>query len=190
MKKFRFKLETVLKLRTMKLDEKIRALAEIVSLINSYKARILENEGEIELSRTKLNETIQAGVDLSGFRAFDAYIKRLYIENENYMLEIEKQNPVLNKAREEVFEARKHVRILEILKEKKLKEYNDLLSKIERNEIEEFNLISASRRKRNGDREAEFVSLIRPESEEPEDFEREFTKKESTELQKLYDRFA
>lgn len=174
----------------MKLDEKFRALAEIVSVVNSYKLQIQENEKEIEISRMQLNESVQAGADLTNFRAFDAYMKRLYVEIENYFVEIEKQNSALNQARIEVNEAIKQVRIIEILKEKKIKEFNDMVSKVERNETEEFNTISALRRKPNGDNKDKFFGFVGSATEESDDHEREFTKKESSELQKLYNRFA
>ena len=170
------------------MDEKIRALSEIVSLVNSYKTGILENEGEIEVSRKKLNDTLKEGVDLTMFRAFDAYIKRLYSENDDFLMKIESLQPELNKARSAVFEARKHVKILEILKEKKWIEHKKLISKLERKETEEFNIMIASGRKESGNRENKFIKLDLDE-EEP-DYEREFTKKESDELQKLYDKFA
>lgn len=188
MKKFKFHLETILKLRTLTLDEKIRALSEIVSLVNSYKTAITENEAEIEKSRKKLSDTLKEGVDLAMFRSFDAYIKRLYTENDDFLVKIEDLEPELNKAREEVYEARKHVKVLEILKEKKWKEHRKLISKLERKETEEFNIRITSVGRKDEYRENQFTASELDEEES--DYDREFTKKESSELQKLYDKFT
>ncbi|MCE9502030.1 MAG: flagellar export protein FliJ [Leptospira sp.] len=162
MKKFKFHLETILKLRQKSLDEELGKLSIIAGIINAYRNRILSNNSEISLVQTNFENIVKAGGDLLQFYSYEAYIKRLYIENDDLELAIAKKDKDLSDARERVKDARKDVRIIEILKERKLAEFNQVLLKIEKSEVEEFNNIRAAQKEgetRNENRGTIFRSV-------------------------------
>lgn len=157
MKKFIFSLETVLKIRKRNEESKLGLLSEVVSRINQFNQDILKNEEEIEHQNEAFMEYLQEGTTTHNFTVHQSFLKRLNQENEFYQKKIEDENENMNFARSEYIEANKQKKIIEILKEKRYKEYKDKILKFESLEMEEFNnnLLNKLRKaQRYGDKES------------------------------------
>ena len=132
MKKFKFNLETVLRIRQIKVDEELKKLSIIVGNLNKLQNEISENNRIIH------NSTVRySGSDIKTLRLFEGYIKSLYLQNENLNKAMSQQQNILNEARQRVIEVKKDAEVLEILKRNAANEYHEKLLKQERTEEEE-----------------------------------------------------
>lgn len=138
MKKFKFNLEAVQKLRKRKVEEKIRELSLVVGEVNKLSNEIRENNLAIQKTVDRFINVI--GAEIHYLRIVDNYIKLLNIKNEQLQEDIQAQNENLNNAIQKVIEARKEEEIIEILRKKKYQEYYDRMLRFERSEEDEANL--------------------------------------------------
>jgi flagellar export protein FliJ len=137
MKRFKFKLETVHKLRERKVDEQIRKLSIVVGHINKLNNDISENSRLMQEANRNFIKDI--GFDINYLRVYDGYIKGLTRQNEYLQKAIEEQDSVLLEAKTRVIEARKEAEIIEIIKRKRLKEFNDRILRAEKAEEDDGN---------------------------------------------------
>lgn len=142
MKKFQFNLETVLRIRQIKVDEELKKLSIIVGNLNKLQNEISENNRIIQNSTTRYT-----GSDIKTLRLFEGYIKSLYLQNENLNRSMLEQQSNLNEARQRVIEVKKDAEVLEILKRKAQNEYHERLLKQERTEEEEVTNSEFERRR-------------------------------------------
>lgn len=147
MKKFKFKLEVVHKLRKRKVDDEIRKLSFVVGNINKLGHEIDENRKSIQKSTDSFVSIV--GQDINYLRIFDSYVKSLNLQNEHLQKNIEEQQENLEQARQSVLEARKDAEIIEVLKKKKYQEFYDRILRIERAEEDEANLRDVVEDRRN-----------------------------------------
>ena len=190
MKKFKFRLETVLKIRKRAEDEKLKQLSLVVSKINEFNRDIRKNEEDIERENNEFMEYLGKESSLHNYVVHQAFLKRLHFENTEFKTKIENEATNLNNARKEFSEASKHRKVIEILKEQKVKEFNALLQKQEREETEEFNLnrMSAQRRaKKNDDRKTGIEHFERFDDDNEIIIKK--PKSEFEKLQEHYDKF-
>lgn len=143
MKKFQFNLETVLRIRQIKVDEELKKLSIIVGNLNKLQNEINENNRIIQTSTVRYT-----GSDIKTLKLFEGYIKSLYIQNENLNKSMSEQQTYLNEARQRVIEVKKDAEVLEILKRNALKEYHDKVLKQERIEEEEVSNSEFNHRRR------------------------------------------
>ncbi|MBP9887275.1 MAG: hypothetical protein KBF93_13315 [Leptospiraceae bacterium] len=142
MKKFKFNLETVLRIRQIKVDEELKKLSIIVGNLNKLQNEISENNRIIH------NSTVRySGSDIKTLRLFEGYIKSLYLQNENLNKAMSQQQNILNEARQRVIEVKKDAEVLEILKRNAANEYHEKLLKQERTEEEEVTNSEFERRR-------------------------------------------
>ena len=139
MKKFRFSLETYLKLKQLQENKKLGALSVVLGRVNEYRQGIENNKASISAQNELFSGSIRPGSSIAGYAAHDAYIKRLYSENDRYFEKIDGEEENLQKARADYLQANKEKKILEVLKEKQWQNYREQLLKMEALEVEEFN---------------------------------------------------
>lgn len=137
MKRFRFKLDPVLRLRKIREEERLKELSEIVSQINQFQDFIRENADELERILS-----IHSGVDprtasVSDFQGLQTYLRGLNLQNDRYQASIDSLQGELQKRREALIEAQKARKILERLKELRLEKYMRTYRKSERYMSEE-----------------------------------------------------
>ncbi len=137
MKKFKFRLESVLKIRQMKAEEELRNLSKIAGSINKLQNEILNNDKEASQSINQFQTSV--GQDINYIRIFDAYLKRLSLQNDNLNKQIMEQQGALSESRKKVIEAKKEAEVLEIIKTKQFTEYYNTYLKREKAEEEERN---------------------------------------------------
>lgn len=140
MKRFRFSLETVLKLRSLKEEEEIRRLSLVVSKLNTLISEKENNEREIQSSYEAILSSAKVGTSLSDYLSIEQYIKGLIRRNEEIDHRIEIQTHEVNLVRKDVMVARMNKKVIEVLKDKRFLEWKK--KEIEWNEGMWKNLIS------------------------------------------------
>ncbi|EMJ85749.1 flagellar export protein FliJ [Leptospira meyeri] len=140
MKRFRFSLETVLKLRGWREEEEIRRLSYVVSKLNTLIGEKESNEREIESSYEAILSSSKVGTSLSDYLSIEQYIQGLIKRNEELTDRIKAQNEEVNLVRKDVMVARMNKKVIEVLKDKRFAEWKKKRNRAERREVEEFNL--------------------------------------------------
>lgn len=139
MKKFRFKLEALLRMRRIEEERALGKLAKVMLRVNEQESvrtaafRMLQEEMDRFDSEYKNN------FDLSIWQMYDRYVDRLNAEASAAAKKLEAIRPELEKEMAIVMEARRKRRVVEILKERERETYNGALRKHERRELEEAN---------------------------------------------------
>ncbi|MEM7181888.1 MAG: flagellar export protein FliJ [Spirochaetota bacterium] len=141
MKQFQFPLESVLKVRKMQVEEKLSEFAKIAGMVNRLKGEIDANKKSISHQLRDYNRAASPGGNLNNLRTYEAYIKSLYIKNQNLTEKINDQQDSLEEARKNLIEARKNAEVLEILKSKQEKSHQERIQRAEKIEEEESNEI-------------------------------------------------
>ncbi|TGN19224.1 flagellar export protein FliJ [Leptospira idonii] len=139
MKRFRFSLETVLKLREWREEEEIKRLSIVVSELNSLFAEREFNEKEIARSYQEIESSAKVGTSLSDYLSIERYIQGLMKQNEELGHSIERKNEEVNLVRQDVLVARKDKKVIEVLKENRFNEWKKKRNRAERKEMEEYN---------------------------------------------------
>lgn len=125
MKKFKFRLEALLKLRQQTEDEKKRVVGDLVSEINEQQRQALEMDVQLQREGDILKEQYQQGnVDLdwvSHYRGFVMSTQNAIAQRIEKVAQIQGK---LSHARHELADAARQKKILEKLKEKKHKRYD------------------------------------------------------------------
>ncbi|MCB1157663.1 MAG: hypothetical protein H7A25_07310 [Leptospiraceae bacterium] len=139
MKKFKFHLESVLKLRETRVEKELSELAQVVGKINKLQNEIDSNNNNINREIRTYESKVVTGENLRYFRMFGNYIKGLYLKNDELKRYIEEEQDHLQEARSRVVEAKKDKEVIETIKKKREEEFLDRLRKLERYEEEEIN---------------------------------------------------
>lgn len=138
-KKYRFELEALLKIRSIEEEKALQDLGKIIAKVNSAneEVRILEQQYNEELK--KFEVYLSSGQANMSFQNFNLFLNRLNDTKRKVQKYIESLQPELEEKRNKLLEVRKNKRILEILKEKRLQEYKKELLKLEQRELFEIN---------------------------------------------------
>ncbi len=139
MKRFRYSLETVLKLREIREEEELKKLSIVVSELNLLFTEREFNEKEIQRSYLDIESSARVGTSLSDYLSIERYIQGLAKMNDELDLRIQDKNKQVDIVREGVLIARKDKKVLEILRENRFKEWKKKRNRAERKEIEEYN---------------------------------------------------
>ena len=139
MKKFRFKLEALLRMRQIEEEKALGELAKVMLRVNEQedvrKAAFRMLREEMDRFDSEYSEDF----DLSLWQMYDRYLDRLNAEASDAAARLEEIRPELEKEMAKVMDARRRRRVVEILKERERKEYDAALRKHERRELEEAN---------------------------------------------------
>lgn len=125
MKKFKFRLEPLLKLRKAHEDEKKRAVGVLLSEIHEQQRQALEMDVQLQQEGDLLKEQyMQDNIDLDWVSHYRRYVSSVQHAINQRIDNVTKIQGSLNHARAELAEAAKQKKILEKLKEKKQKRYH------------------------------------------------------------------
>lgn len=138
-KRFRFSLESLLRIRgheeKMAMAELARVL-EKVNLSEEKRKKAVENyRSEVEQFSREQKESFR----LELFQMYDRYLERLEAEQDQAKEELEAMRPALEAEQEKVREARRKKRALELLKERRKELYDLEVRRQEKKELEEIN---------------------------------------------------
>jgi len=138
-KRFRYSLETVLKLREIREEEELKRLSIVVSELNALFAEREFNEKEIEKSYLDIESSARVGTSLNDYLSIESYIHGLTKLNEELDYKISEKNKQVDVVRQDVQLARKDKKVLEILRENRFNEWKKKRNRAERREVEEYN---------------------------------------------------
>nr|WP_232369069.1 flagellar FliJ family protein [Leptospira abararensis] len=112
----------------------------VVSKLNSLIGEKDSNEREIESSYEAILASSKVGTSLSDYLSIEQYIQGLMRRNEELDERISRQNDEVNLVRKDVMVARMNKKVIEVLKDKRFAEWKKKRNRMERREVEEFNL--------------------------------------------------
>ncbi len=139
MKKFAFRLQVVLNMREKTLEDKRLEMAQVVKRLN---VQIEKLEGLKEKQERLTNELNgiydNSEIDIGGIYTYKSFIAKLFDDIRNQEKIISEWRKLLRIKQNEVNEALKQVKILENLKEKEEKKFNDFINYQEAKEIDDI----------------------------------------------------
>ncbi len=138
MKKFSFSLDTVHRYKGQLLDVLLNELAEIMGKIENQTRRINSLENDLLDVNKEANEKIKKGSNILEITNYKMFMKRLQKDIESEYLKLNEMEKEKEEKQEEVVEMKKENRSLDLLKEKKISEYQKEANKAEELKIEEF----------------------------------------------------
>ncbi len=146
MRRFKFRLQSVLNIKEKKLEDERSKLGEIISTLEAQKDVLLELNDKKETLKNQLNSTLENSIlDIQFVLGYKNYLERLEQDIKTQFEIIKKTQIELEEQQIQVSEAYKEVKILEKLKEK---QYKNFLFEYEQNQIKELDDITSSRQKK------------------------------------------
>lgn len=139
MKRFRFPLEGLLKVRDLKQKQVMAEMADITERVNNQRGIVERSEQEYrdEMERFARSQGETFSIDM--YRTFDRYIDRLEGEKARAHDRLEEMRPELERMQAKLLEARREKRVVELLRERHLNRYNEEVRREERRELQELN---------------------------------------------------
>lgn len=144
MKKFRFKLEALLRMRRIEEEKALGELARVMLRVNEQKSVQAETARMLREEMDRFDSEYKESFDLELWKIYDRYVDRLNAEAEVAAEKLEEIRPEMEAEMAKVMEARRQRRIVELLKERARDEYDAERRKNERRELEEANRRSNS----------------------------------------------
>lgn len=152
MKRFEYRLETVLGYKNQVLDNLKTEHATIMQSVNRKQEQIRGLKQELTGYETGFDELKVAGAPIEHYRLFDMCIGRMekIIDEEKERLNVLKKQE--NEKKQEVIEAKVDTSRYEKLKDRKLREYQKAVARADETFIEEFvsNTAFKTRRQHGG----------------------------------------
>ncbi len=146
MRRFKFRLQSVLNIKEKKLEDERLKLGEIISTLEAQKDVLLELSDKKENLKNRLNATLENSIlDIQFVVDHKNYLERLEQDIKTQFEIIKKTQIQLEEQQIQVNEAYKEVKVLEKLKEK---QYKNFLFEYEQNQIKELDDITSSRQKK------------------------------------------
>lgn len=139
-KRFRFKLEALLRLRKMEENRALADMALVLARVNVEETRKEKSAAESREQLRAMERERHGGFDLESFQMSDRYLTRLESEQDEASRRIEEMRPELDKKRDTVLEFSRKRRVVELLKERQRERYLRERRRKERRELEEVNV--------------------------------------------------
>lgn len=139
MKKFRFRLETLRKIRETHRDEMRSKLAEAYQAVRMLEDQIAMVGREVlELQTAQRNAVDGTKINVNGLLAAGRYQSILRAQQETMQGQIKLLATEVEKRRLVVVEADRQVRVLDKLEERQRAEHRQMLQRVEINEMDEI----------------------------------------------------
>ncbi len=139
MKKFTFRLQVVLNMREKTLEDKRLEMAQVVKRLNVQIEKLEGLKEKQERLTSELNGIYDKDeIDIGGIYTYKSFIAKLFDDIRNQEKIISEWRKLLRIKQNEVNEALKQVKILEKLKEKEEKKFNDFINYQEAKEIDDI----------------------------------------------------
>ena len=146
MRRFNFRLQSILNIREKKLEDERLKLADIISKLEEQKDILLEMNEKKENLENELNKSLDNQVlDIQTVVGFKNYLSRMSDDIKMQFEVIKRVQIELEEQQMAVSEAYREVKVLEKLKEK---QYKNFLFEYEQNQIKELDDITSSRQNR------------------------------------------
>lgn len=140
MKKFSFRLQTVLELREKKLEDKRREMAVVVTLLNKQLQELEQTKTRQNNIQKYLEEIYTSGkeLDIIEVTNYKDFFGKTIIDIKNQEQIIEKTKHLLRFKQYEVTEALKDVKVFEKLKETQEKKFYEHYNYLQAKEIDDI----------------------------------------------------
>lgn len=139
MKKFKFRMETILKIKKQKEEEKRRIVGQLVAEKNEYERQAIEMSSALRLEGQKIKDQYQKNeVDLDEVSSYQKYVMQVHQGIQVRMFKVTEVQKKLSIARQEFAVIAKEAKVLEKLKENKLSSYQTELRRLERIEEDDI----------------------------------------------------
>ena len=138
MKKFQFRLQTVLKIRQQEQDQKKRRVGSLISQINEHQRQALEMAEDADEQGRILQQYIKGSVNVNwvaNYHRYVSYLQQAIAGKIDAVTQVQKQ---LHQARQDLAEAAKQTKVLEKLKEKLNNRYQSRLNKLQHQQTDEI----------------------------------------------------
>lgn len=146
MRRFSFRLQSVLNLKDKILEDERLKLAGIISVLEAQKDILLEMNEKKQSLELKLNEILNSEtLDIQSVEWYKNYIKQVSDDIKMQFEIIKKTQTELEQQQQKVNSAYKDVKVLEKLKEK---QYKNFMYEFEQAQTKELDDITLSRYKR------------------------------------------
>ena len=145
MRRFKFRLQSVLNLKEKKLEDERMALAQILGVLEDQKDTLLSlNDKKEQIEKSFDNANKEAALDIQNIVNARNYLEKISNEIKTQFEIIKKTQIELDEQTQKVNEAYKELKVLEKLKEK---QYEEFLKEFRQNETKELDDIVISRYK-------------------------------------------
>ena len=145
LRRFKFRLQSVLNLKEKKLEDERMALAQILGVLEDQKDTLLSlNDKKEQIEKSFDNANKEAALDIQNIVNARNYLEKISNEIKTQFEIIKKTQIELDEQTQKVNEAYKELKVLEKLKEK---QYEEFLKEFRQNETKELDDIVISRYK-------------------------------------------
>lgn len=140
MKKYSFRLQTVLEMREKKLEDKRREMAKVIAVLNEQNKKLDALILREHDTRNSLENIYSNGreLDILEITNYKNYLGKVIVDAKNQAATIEKTKFALKFKQMEVTEALKEVKILEKLKETQEKKFYKEYEYVQAKEIDDI----------------------------------------------------
>lgn len=140
MKRFSFRLQTVLELREKKLEDKRREMAIVIAKLNEENEKLEKMHSRQQAIRNYLDKIYTSGdeLDIMEVTNYKDFLGKVIIDAKNQKVVIEKISQLLKFKQLEVTEALKEVKVLEKLKETQEKKFYQHIEYVQAKEIDDI----------------------------------------------------
>ncbi len=139
MKRFRFPLEGLLKVRDLKQKQVMAEMADVMQRVNEVRGIVEQSEQEYREEMERFSRSQGEDFSIDVYRTFDRYVNRLEDEKARAYERLEEMRPELEQMQAKLLEARREKRVVELLRERHLNRYKEELRRQERRELQELN---------------------------------------------------
>lgn len=139
MKRFRFPLEGLLKVRDLKQKQVMAEMAEVMQRVNEVRGIVEQSEQEYREEMERFSRSQGEDFSIDVYRTFDRYVNRLEDQKARAYERLEEMRPELEQMQAKLLEARREKRVVELLRERHLNRYKEELRRQERRELQELN---------------------------------------------------
>lgn len=150
-KRFHFPLEALLRKRKMEQDQTLKELAAVLAVYNEQEGKRREAFRLLDEEKGVFEKKFREDFHLDLFQMYDKYLERLESEAIDAEFRMQEMQPALDAERQKVMVARRNKRIIELLKERYKKRYEEETARIERRELFELNSGIQTREETHGD---------------------------------------
>lgn len=145
LRRFKFRLQSVLNLKEKKLEDERMALAQILRVLEDQKDTLLSlNDKKEQIEKSFDNANKEAALDIQNIVNARNYLEKISNEIKTQFEIIKKTQIEFDEQTQKVNEAYKELKVLEKLKEK---QYEEFLKEFRQNETKELDDIVISRYK-------------------------------------------
>lgn len=140
MKKYTFRLQTVLEMREKKLEDKRREMALVIAKLNEQNEQLAQLFQRQENAKTTLEGIYSSGkeLDILEVTNYKNYLGKMITDSKNQQIVINRTKNLLRFKQMEVTEALKEVKILEKLKETQEKKFYEHYNYVQAKEIDDI----------------------------------------------------